>query len=185
MRWRRYVMSRAEVVVVTGASAGIGRAAAVEFGRHGAKVALLARGRAGLEGAKARDRGGGRGGPGAADRRRRLRAGRRRCGGDRRGARADRRLGERRHDHDLRRVRRDRSGRVPARDGGHVSRHRLGDEGGLGADAASGPGLGGARRLGAGVPGYPLAGAVLWRQARRQRACSSRSAASCDTEART
>ena len=41
-----------EVVVVTGASAGVGRATAVEFGRHGAKVALLARGEEALEGAK-------------------------------------------------------------------------------------------------------------------------------------
>ncbi|MEY9852254.1 NAD(P)-dependent dehydrogenase (short-subunit alcohol dehydrogenase family) [Leifsonia sp. EB41] len=39
------------VVVVTGASAGVGRAAAVEFGRAGARVALLARGEAGLEAA--------------------------------------------------------------------------------------------------------------------------------------
>src|SRR5436309_6645418 len=41
-----------EVVVVTGASAGVGRAAARAFGRQGACVGLLARGRAGLEGAR-------------------------------------------------------------------------------------------------------------------------------------
>jgi NAD(P)-dependent dehydrogenase (short-subunit alcohol dehydrogenase family) len=41
------------VVVVTGASAGVGRAAAVAFGRRGDRVALLARGAAGLEGARA------------------------------------------------------------------------------------------------------------------------------------
>ena len=40
-----------QVVVVTGASGGIGRAAAQAFGARGAKVALLARGEAGLEGA--------------------------------------------------------------------------------------------------------------------------------------
>ncbi len=41
-----------EVVVVTGASAGIGRAIAREFGAHGASVVLLARSRDGLEGAR-------------------------------------------------------------------------------------------------------------------------------------
>jgi len=41
-----------EVVVVTGASAGVGRAVAREFGRHGARVALLARTREGLDGAR-------------------------------------------------------------------------------------------------------------------------------------
>jgi len=41
-----------KVVVVTGASAGVGRAIAVEFGRHGAAVGLVARGRDGLEGAR-------------------------------------------------------------------------------------------------------------------------------------
>src|SRR3954470_23717704 len=42
-----------DVVVITGASAGVGRATARAFGRQGARVALLARGRAGLEAAAA------------------------------------------------------------------------------------------------------------------------------------
>jgi NAD(P)-dependent dehydrogenase (short-subunit alcohol dehydrogenase family) len=42
-----------ETVVVTGASAGLGRAIACEFAKTGAKVGLLARGRKGLEGAAA------------------------------------------------------------------------------------------------------------------------------------
>ena len=41
-----------EVVVVTGASAGVGRATARAFGERGARVGLLARGEAGLEGAR-------------------------------------------------------------------------------------------------------------------------------------
>lgn len=41
-----------EVVVVTGASAGLGRAIAREFGRNGARVGLIARGVDGLEAAK-------------------------------------------------------------------------------------------------------------------------------------
>jgi NAD(P)-dependent dehydrogenase (short-subunit alcohol dehydrogenase family) len=41
----------AEVVVITGASGGIGRATARRFAQDGASIALLARGRAGLEGA--------------------------------------------------------------------------------------------------------------------------------------
>ena len=41
-----------ETVVITGASAGVGRATAQLFGRRRAKVGLIARGRDGLEAAK-------------------------------------------------------------------------------------------------------------------------------------
>ena len=44
-------MSRSEVVVITGASAGAGRAAVREFARHGALIGLVARGRDGLRAA--------------------------------------------------------------------------------------------------------------------------------------
>ena len=40
------------VVVITGASAGVGRATAQKFARHGASIALFARGQEGLEGAR-------------------------------------------------------------------------------------------------------------------------------------
>jgi len=41
-----------EVVVITGASAGVGRATAQRFARHGARIGLLARGLDGLEAAR-------------------------------------------------------------------------------------------------------------------------------------
>jgi NAD(P)-dependent dehydrogenase (short-subunit alcohol dehydrogenase family) len=44
-------MAEREVVVVTGASGGVGRAVAREFAKHGAAVGLIARGRAGLDAA--------------------------------------------------------------------------------------------------------------------------------------
>ncbi|QKT02837.1 SDR family oxidoreductase [Ectothiorhodospiraceae bacterium 2226] len=53
-------MPAAKVVVITGASAGVGRATARLFAREGANVVLLARGRAGLDAAarEVRDAGG-------------------------------------------------------------------------------------------------------------------------------
>lgn len=45
-------MPKPEVVVITGASAGVGRATVREFARHGASIGLIARGRDGLEGAR-------------------------------------------------------------------------------------------------------------------------------------
>jgi len=44
--------NRPKVVVITGASAGIGRATARHFARDGARIGLLARGMEGLEGAR-------------------------------------------------------------------------------------------------------------------------------------
>ncbi|MBA2270378.1 MAG: SDR family oxidoreductase [Chthoniobacterales bacterium] len=44
--------SQPEVVVITGASAGIGRATVREFAKHGARIGLLARGHDGLEAAR-------------------------------------------------------------------------------------------------------------------------------------
>jgi short-subunit dehydrogenase len=47
------IIGRETVAVITGASGGVGRATARALGRRGAKVALLARGREGLEATKA------------------------------------------------------------------------------------------------------------------------------------
>ena len=43
---------QSEVVVITGASAGIGRATVRAYARRGASIGLLARGQEGLEGAR-------------------------------------------------------------------------------------------------------------------------------------
>ncbi|MGB8128768.1 MAG: SDR family oxidoreductase [Candidatus Angelobacter sp.] len=45
-------MARNKVVVITGASAGVGRATVREFARRGSSIALIARGTDGLEGAR-------------------------------------------------------------------------------------------------------------------------------------
>lgn len=49
---RNATEQRPEVVVITGASAGIGRATARRFARNGARIGLLARGAEGLDGAR-------------------------------------------------------------------------------------------------------------------------------------
>jgi NAD(P)-dependent dehydrogenase (short-subunit alcohol dehydrogenase family) len=45
-------MQSQRVIVITGASAGVGRTVAKAFAREGARIALIARGRSGLEGAR-------------------------------------------------------------------------------------------------------------------------------------
>ena len=45
-------MKKPEIVVITGASAGVGRATVREFARHGASIGLIARGEDGLEAAR-------------------------------------------------------------------------------------------------------------------------------------
>src|SRR5947199_10733867 len=48
-----HTMSERRIVVVTGGSAGVGRAVVREFAEHGYDVAILARGEAGLQAAAA------------------------------------------------------------------------------------------------------------------------------------
>ena len=89
-------MSQRRIVVVTGGSAGVGRAIVREFAEHGYDVAILARGEAGLKAAAADVAAARR--PGAAARVRCVVAGRGRgrCETCRGRARSDRRLGQRR-----------------------------------------------------------------------------------------
>jgi len=47
-----FMSKRTQTVVITGASAGVGRATAAAFARQGASIGLIARGRAGLDGAR-------------------------------------------------------------------------------------------------------------------------------------
>jgi NAD(P)-dependent dehydrogenase (short-subunit alcohol dehydrogenase family) len=49
----RKALTKPEVVVITGASAGVGRATVRAFAQHGAHIGLLARGHEGLKGAQA------------------------------------------------------------------------------------------------------------------------------------
>jgi hypothetical protein len=51
-RQRGTAMAKREVVVITGASAGVGRATVREFAKHGAWIGLIARGKDGLNGAR-------------------------------------------------------------------------------------------------------------------------------------
>ena len=44
--------NKKRTVVITGASAGVGRATVQAFAQEGARIGLIARGKAGLEGAK-------------------------------------------------------------------------------------------------------------------------------------
>ena len=52
LRFAQVNSNKPEIVVITGASAGAGRATVREFASHGANIGLIARGRDGLEGAQ-------------------------------------------------------------------------------------------------------------------------------------
>ena len=108
-------MKSERVVVVTGASAGVGRAAAKAFAGRGDRVALLARGEEGLAAAAAEVEPSRR--RGAGDLRPTSPIPTRSSGGraSRARARPDRRLGQRRDGHGLRALRGDRAGGVPPR----------------------------------------------------------------------
>ena len=154
------------VVVITGASGGIGRASARMFAQQGDHVALLARGSTGL----------GRGRPrGPRPRRRRLadqrrhrrppgaRAGR---GPGRGRARPDRRVGQRRVHLGVRPLHRHRTRRVPPRHRGHLPRLRQRHPHRPDPDAAPRPRRDRPGRVRARPPRHPAAVGLLRRQAR-------------------
>ena len=152
---------RRQVVVITGGSAGAGRAAARAFAHKGYHVALLARGRERLEPGAARGRGRRRAVPGHPHRRGRCRRGRRRRHPGRGDARPHRRVGEQRHDVGVR-ARAGAGGRRGAPGGrgqlpGQRPRHPRRPR----PDAASRPGDDRPGRLGPGLPGHPAPGQLL------------------------
>ena len=155
-----------QVVVVTGASGGIGRATAIAFGARGAAVALLARGESGLHGAaKEVEAAGGRAlvvpvDVADAD------AVERAAATVEDAARADRRLGQRRLLLGVRAVLGDRREGVRPRDRGQLPRLRLRDDVRAVADARAGPRGDRAGGLGPGLPRHPAADRLLRLQAR-------------------
>ena len=112
--------NRGKVVVVTGASAGVGRAVVREFARQGAHIGLIARGRERLEAARQRLRSGGKALvlPYDVANAEQVEA----CGREgRAGIGADRYLGQRCNDDNLCAIPRDHPRRIQARHGSHLS----------------------------------------------------------------
>ena len=158
---------------------------AIEFARHGAKVALLARSRAGLEGAKREvEEAGGEALPlptDVADYEQVLAA----------AAAAEEAFGP--IDVWVNDAMTTIFGEFVEIEADEYRRatevtylgHGVGDEGGARAHAAARPRLDRPGRLRAGLPRHPAPGAVLRRRSTRSRGSSSRCAASCGTAART
>ena len=156
-------------VVITGASAGIGRATAQLFGKRGANVALVARGAAGLQGAARRRRGRRRQGADHPDRCRRLFGRRSRRRPSRIRIRPHRRLGQCRVHLRLRAIQRNHGRRVQTRHRGVLPRVRPRHHGGAGENAAPRPRHHRAGRLGTQPAIHPAAVGLLRRQTRHQR----------------
>ncbi len=158
-----------ETVMITGASAGIGRATARLYGQRGANVGLIARGQArpGRSGPGCRRRG--REGARGRGRRGQLRAG---AGGGQPGGgvlRPDRRLDQRGLHLGFRAVRRHLRRGVPAGHRGQLPGIRARDDGGAGPDEAPRAGHHCAGRVRSGLAEHPPAVGLLRREARHQR----------------